>query len=146
MTIVEIRKIYPFEAPFQQWTKTSPLELPRGWHEIPAPGIDSGSLAVSLALTRPGTVIVIGADGVMGGDHTTEYHYRWHQHPPKQKIHQRHRRSLVELARKNPDRIKIQWNTPDPDLETIDAINMQSWLNQSSTNATKKARHSPSQK
>lgn len=130
MTVAEIRREYPAAAPWQQWTKTSVLELPPGWQQIPAPGIDSGSLAVSVALTRPGAVIIVGADGVMGGDHLTAYEYRWHKLPPKPQIHLRHRRTLVALARQNPGRIKVLWNTPDPDLETIDSINIGSWLNQ----------------
>jgi hypothetical protein len=104
------------------WTRTSPLELPRGWHELEAPGIDSGSLAVNLAIQLGLTEIyVVGADGIMGGSNDTAFTYAWHKHPPSPIIHNRHRRAMIELTKQHPNRIKFCYEEEDPDLDTISA-------------------------
>lgn len=101
------------------WTRRGPLELPPGWRDLAAPGIDSGSLAVSVALELGAdTVTVIGADGVLGVDHSNIYHYPWHPQQPKRHIHTRHRRTLVELSRQHWGRIIVNSGKADPDLIT----------------------------
>lgn len=121
MTVAAIRKHLPgAELPCRMWTRLSSLELPPGWQQRPAPGIDSGSMAIDLALSLvTGPVLVVGADGMLGRDHSTAYEYRWHPQPPTPRIHQRHRSTVVELAKKNPHRILMVTDQPDPDLKTI---------------------------
>lgn len=120
MTVARIRGEFPGEMPgVELWTKQSSLELPPGWRHRPAPGIDSGSLAVAVALEYPDPVIIIGADGVMGGATASAYDYPWHSRVKKPHIHQRHRSALVNLHKQHPGRIRVVWPLPDPDLETI---------------------------
>lgn len=101
------------------WTKQSPLELPPRWGHLPIPGIDSGSAALKHCLdTHPGPVIVIGADGVLGGDHETAYAYPWRHSQPTETIHLRHRRACLEVVQQHPDRVIWAWPQPDPDFRT----------------------------
>ena len=122
MTMAAIRgeledKPYPCEF----WTKTSSLELPEPWQQRPQLGIDSGSAAIELALTLTrGPVIVIGADGVCGGDTHTAYNYPWHGNSNKRNIHSRHARTVIELSKLDPGRIKMVWPTVVEGLETLD--------------------------
>lgn len=123
MTVAAIRgELENSEIKFNLWTKLSNLELPPGWQHRSSPGIDSGSMAVSLALDLSDLVIVIGADGVCGGDTSTAYEYRWHGENKKRTIHQRHRQTLVELTRNHPDRITVIWDQPIEGLDcrTVD--------------------------
>ena len=121
MTVAQIRgELEGQDLPCEFWTKESALELPPGWQQRPAPGIDSGSFALALALTRPDPIIIIGADGIMGGEHATAYTYAWHPRGPSASIHLRHRLALQDLNQKNPGRIKICWPNLDNDFQTID--------------------------
>lgn len=80
------------------WTKKSPLELPHGWNHAPTPGIDSGSFALEQACLREtGRLVIIGADGILGLDSTTNYDYHWRTHQPSQRIHQRHRTTVEQI-------------------------------------------------
>lgn len=114
--------------PCRLWTRDSALPLPPGWQSRPSPGIDSGSLAVAVALEFADQVMVIGADGVMGGDHSNIYPYPWHRTQPTERIHRRHRQALIELHRQDPLRVKVAWHLQDPDLETIPYDLVQNWL------------------
>lgn len=123
MTVAAIRGELEHQAlPCRMWTKESNLELPPGWQHRPTPGIDSGSMAVSLALDLSDRVIVIGADGVCGGDTDTAYVYRWHGENKKRQIHHRHRQTLVELTRNHPGRISVVW--PEP-VEGLDCVTVE---------------------
>lgn len=95
---------------FRCWTKPSSLELPPGWQEFPNPGIDSGSLAVALALSMADEVVVIGCDGVLGGSRHTAYEYKWHGNQRNTRIHDRHAQTLMRLRRENPERIHLVWD------------------------------------
>lgn len=82
------------------WTKKSPLPLPPGWQHATTPGIDSGSFALEQAYLRfpDEAVTVIGADGILGTDHTTRYEYTWRNgHQPNQNTHERHKKTVIEL-------------------------------------------------
>lgn len=89
------------------YTRESSLPLPEGWQSRPSPGIDSGSLAVQVALELASQVLVIGADGVTGLDHSTVYSYPWHRSPPSQRIHLRHRQALIAVSQSHPGRVKV---------------------------------------
>lgn len=120
MTVAAIRgELEHQDLPCRMWTKETNLELPPGWQHRPTPGIDSGSMAVSLALDLAHRVIVIGADGVCGGDTGTAYEYRWHGENKKRTIHHRHRQTLVELTKSNPGRISVVWPEPVDGLDCI---------------------------
>lgn len=120
MTVAEIRgQLEGQPQPCRFWTKESSLELPPGWQHMPAPGIDSGSFAVARALLRPDPVIVIGADGIMGGEHSTEYAYRWHPRGPTESIHLRHRLALQALVQNYPGRVTVCWPDRDNDFVTL---------------------------
>ena len=101
------------------WTRDSSLPLPLGWSSRPSPGIDSGSLAVAIALTLAEEVVVIGADGVCGGDHSNLYHYPWHRSPPSERIHLRHRQALIKVTEENPGRVWVHSQQPVQDLENL---------------------------
>lgn len=121
MTVAAIRghDEYP-DSTCEFWTKQTGLELPPRWQHRPCPGIDSGSAAVSHALSLSlAPVIVIGADGVCGGDTDTAYDYRWHGPNAKRQIHHRHRQTLIELSQENPGRIFLVWDHPVDRLQTI---------------------------
>lgn len=101
------------------WTKQSPLELPPRWQHGAVPGIDSGSAALSHCLdTHQGRVIVIGCDGIMGGEHQTAYTYPWRHSQPTEVIHQRHRRACLQALKGRRDRVIWAWPEPDPDFLT----------------------------
>ena len=122
MTMAAIRgELENQPYPCEFWTKTSSLELPEPWQQRPQLGIDSGSAAIELALTlTDNVVIVVGADGVCGGDTHTAYQYPWHGNSNKRNIHQRHARTVIELTKLWPGRIKLVWDRPVEGLETID--------------------------
>ena len=120
MTVAAIRgELEGRPLPCEMWTRDSNLELPPGWQQRAAPGIDSGSLAVSLALDLCVQVMVIGADGICGGSVDTAYEYRWHRHNSLRQIHQRHRRTLQELTKGHPGRISVVWPNPVEGLDII---------------------------
>lgn len=112
MTVHEIRVELKDTYTFQPWTRTSTLALPPAWLAAQPPGIDSGSLAVKIALDKATNVTVIGADGVLAGVRETRYQYRWHPKGPPSHIYQRHRRAMTELIAKHPHRITWVWPTP----------------------------------
>lgn len=122
MTVAAIRgELENKPLPCEFWTKETVLELPPQWQHRPTPGIDSGSAAIAHALTLTDReVIVIGADGVCGGDTNTAYQYPWHGKNTKRTIHHRHRATMQELTKLNPGRIKIVWPQAVDCLETID--------------------------
>jgi hypothetical protein len=132
MTVAHIRgdPLYDQQT-CEFWTRESSLELPPRWQHRPVPGIDTGSAAVSHALTVVrGWVIVIGADGVCGGDTETLYHnhYVWHGRGSKKGIHQRHRQSLLELNQRWPGRLKIVTDRPQEGLDTLSVTAVSSLL------------------
>ncbi len=100
------------------WTREGSLPLPPGWQSSPSPGIDSGSLAVFIALEFVKTVWVIGADGVLGLDHTNIYRYPWHRTPPSERIHLRHRQALIRVSAENPGRVFVHSALPVEGLQT----------------------------
>lgn len=82
------------------YTKKSPLELPPGWRHLDMPGIDSGTFAFEQACIRypQAQIVVIGADGILGVDHNTNYEYAWRKgHQPTATTHEKHRKTLKEL-------------------------------------------------
>jgi hypothetical protein len=105
----------------QYWTKESALELPPGFKHLPAPGIDSGSLAIHLAHTLypNNTILCIGFDGVLNGDTTNRYTYRFRNNNNQARpgIHQKHKRTIVRLAQEYP--VCFVNDTPDHELETM---------------------------
>lgn len=101
------------------WTREGGLPLPLGWSSSPSPGIDSGSLAVAIALTLAEEAVVIGADGVLGGDHSNLYQYPWHRSPPSERIHLRHRQALIKVTQENPGRVLVHSALPVDLLQTI---------------------------
>lgn len=117
MCVHEIRK-HPH--PDINWiTKKTSLELPQGWQSFPAPGVDSGTLAIELATTLGDQVLVIGADGILNGSAKTRYHYRWHPNGPKPGRHARFRKTAIELNIKYPEKIKFVYDGIDQELETV---------------------------
>lgn len=123
MTVAHIRgdPLYTQQT-CEFWTRESSLELPPGWQHQAVPGIDTGSAAVNHALTVvSGPVMVIGADGVCGRVTETVYQndYVWHGRGSKKGIHQRHRRTLVELTERWPGRLKIVTDQPQQGLDTV---------------------------
>lgn len=106
--------------PFRCWTKRSSLPLPDGWQDFVAPGIDSGSMAVALALSLSEQVIVIGCDGVMGGSTDSAYDYRWHRNHKNPRIHIRHGNHLQQLIKDNPGRIHLVWPGNQPEMISQD--------------------------
>lgn len=104
--------------PCEFWTKNHPQALP-DWHHRSIPGIDSGSYAIEIALLRnQNPVLVIGADGILGGEHQTAYHYPWENKEPTARVHAIHRQSVVKLNRQHPNRLTFVWPQLDPDLKT----------------------------
>lgn len=109
------------------WVRKDPLPLPpRGtWRSFPAPGIDSGSLAVRIALELvTGPVYVVGADGVLLQDHRTQFEYSHRRLPPTRQIHQRHRQTYQDINKEFPGRIMFFSPRPDPDFETCSDENL----------------------
>jgi len=106
----------------EYWTKQSSLELPPGWLQQTIPGIDSGTFAMQHAYQHYPDMrkIIIGADGILGQDHTTHYQYNWRgKNQPHPKTHSRHRKTVLELLEKyNQPTVFISKHT-DPQLETM---------------------------
>lgn len=152
MTVAAIRgELENQPLPCEFWTKETVLELPPQWYHRPTPGIDSGSAAIAQALDLTDReVIVIGADGVCGGNTNTAYHYPWHGNSTKRNIHHRHRQTVIELTKHNPGRIKLVWDQPVDQLEIVDVPSAKNiltkytiteepqWSNQSSSNEMSK--------
>ena len=151
MTVAAIRgELERKPLPCEFWTKETPLELPPHWHHRPSPGIDSGSLAIQLALDLADKVLVIGADGICGGSTITAYQYPWHGTNPKRTAHHRHRVTCLSLSGLHPTRIQFAWPDPVEGLETIALAEAQTvinkysnsedspWPSQSSSNETPK--------
>lgn len=115
------------QRPCEFWTKNHPAPYP-GWRSQSIPGIDSGSYAIELALQHTRfKVLVIGADGILGGEHQTAYTYSWQTKPPNERIHQIHRQTVVKLNSQYPDRLRFVWPQLDSQLKTlpIDQAKMQ---------------------
>jgi len=74
---------------------------------------------VSLALKRAKQVRVIGADGIMGGDRSTAYHYDWERTPKTDRAQRLHRTALIKLIRENPGRIQVFCLNEDPEIPTF---------------------------
>ncbi len=120
MTVSAIRSELGGHYTFRCWTKPSSLPLPDGWREFENPGIDSGSLAVNLALRHSHRVMVVGCDGIMRGSTESAYEYRWHSTHRTKNIHLKHRSALVNLTKKHGDRILCVWPEVQNDLNTCD--------------------------
>lgn len=121
MTVRAIRQDIGDQPPWPCWTKLSSLDLPPGWQHRSAPGIDSGSMAMSIALDLAQKIIVIGADTVTGTSTETVYSnlYTWHARNPRRRIHQRHRRTIIDLVRQNPGRFLFVTDEACEDIETV---------------------------
>ena len=120
MTVAQIRgELEKKPLPCEFWTRESVLELPPDWQHRPCPGIDSGSAAIAHALDlTTAEVIVIGADGVLGGSNATAYHFPWHPNGPTAKTHRRHSEYILTLQQRN-DRILIVSDIENPQFKTI---------------------------
>lgn len=103
------------------YTRTSALELPPGWQAVDPPGIDSGSLAVQIALEQnpDQQILIIGADGIMLGQTKSRYQYRWHPRGPGPRIHLRHRQAMIAVHNRWPGRISVVWCGKDTEIPTI---------------------------
>jgi len=106
----------------EYWTKTSPLELPPGFKQIEAPGIDSGSLAIHLAQTLypNNTTVCVGFDGILRENTNNRYTYKFrgHTHRAKAQTYERYRSQAIKLAQTAPT--LFVGNVPDSELEVID--------------------------
>lgn len=109
----------PFPLTF--WTRSWP-NIRSDWRQVTAPGIDSGTLAVHIALTLAQQVRVIGADGIMLGSRDTAYDYPWERQPKTQRAQNLHRRAMIKLVNQNPQRISVYWPENDPDIPTLPHI------------------------
>jgi len=97
---------------FNRYTKL-PKYKNRGWQVEAIPGNDSGSYAINLALDLfDDPVIVIGADGLLGGDHTTVYTYPWRPLGPRPKVYDSFRPSVFKAIANREDRIVFLTNEP----------------------------------
>lgn len=103
----------------QFWTKARPLDLPPGWRQREFPGVDSGTSAILLGLELYGSAHVIGADGILQGDSSTLYHYKWHPRGPRPGRHSRFRKTARELQKTWGDLLTWEWREKDPDLRVI---------------------------
>ena len=123
MTVAQIRgELERKPLPCEFWTRESVLELPPDWNHMKTPGIDSGSAAVAHALELTlAEVIVIGADGVLGGSNATAYTFPWHPAGPNEKTHRRHSEYLLTLQQRNP-RILIVSDIHNPQFKTISKL------------------------
>ena len=120
MTVAHIRgELERKPLPCEFWTRESVLELPPDWNHMKTPGIDSGSAAIAHALElTTEEVIVIGADGVLGGSNLTAYTFPWHPAGPNPKTHLRHSEYILTLQQRNP-RILIVSDIVNPQFKTI---------------------------
>ena len=120
MTVAHIRgELERKPLPCEFWTRESVLELPPDWNHMKTPGIDSGSAAIAHALELTSAeVIVIGADGVLGGSNLTAYTFPWHPAGPNPKTHLRHSEYILTLQQRNP-RILIVSDIVNPQFKTI---------------------------
>ena len=123
MTVAHIRgELERKPLPCEFWTRESVLELPPDWQHMKTPGIDSGSAAVAHALELTSAeVIVIGADGVLGGSNATAYTFPWHPAGPNPKTHLRHSEYILTLQQRNP-RILIVSDILNPQFKTISKL------------------------
>jgi len=123
MTVAHIRgELENKPLPCEFWTRESVLELPPDWNHMKTPGIDSGSAAVAHALELTSAeVIVIGADGVLGGSNDTAYTFPWHPNGPNEKTHRRHSEYILTLQQRNP-RILIVSDIHNPQFKTISKL------------------------
>ena len=88
------------------------------WNVVHAPGIDSGSFALSLALNfYSGSVLVIGGDGQLGQDYETNYDYQWAKKTPTERIYALHRRTFIDLC--STDRVTWVSEHTNPTFKTI---------------------------
>lgn len=94
---------------------------PQHWKGHVIPGIDAGTFAIEQSfLTYPEhTHIIIGADGLLGVDHTTRYLYAWRAYAPRPAIHKQHRNTLVALTKKYSCEYYMLSEVPDKKLRTL---------------------------
>lgn len=119
VTVAHIRGDQPAGVYF--CTKRSGLELPPGWDHLPTPGIDSGSFAIEQALIRypHRRLVVIGADGILGQDHHTQYAYPWRRgQQPTAQSHITHRNTVIGLLEKYKPNYVFISDRPDPQIRT----------------------------
>ena len=117
---------------FSRWTRKSSLELPDGWLEFRAPGTDSGTAAIQLAVDLYPTrdIVCIGFDGVLHNNIANRYTYRFRGNSkPKQSNAARHRSSIQDLIAHNEiaDKVWFASDLPSKLFQTIrieDAIQM----------------------
>lgn len=123
MTVAHIRgELENQPLPCEFWTRESSLELPPLWNHRPTPGIDSGSAAIAHALELTSAeIIVVGADGVLGGSNATAYTFPWHPQGPTAKTHRRHSEYILTLQQRN-DRILIVSDIDNPQFKTISKL------------------------
>lgn len=119
ITVQEILK-RNYQGTTKFWTKKTPLEVPRGWNKYPAPGIDSGSLAIKMALEfyPSHKIVCVGFDGVLGGSNLNRYTYSY-RGTTKSSTHQRHRKTILELDQQYPNRLIFVYDDKDQELETV---------------------------
>lgn len=117
---------------FCRWTRWSSLELPPGWQQFRAPGIDSGTAAIQLAIDLYPTrdIVCIGFDGVLHRDASNRYTYKFRgNHTPKKINCAKHRQSILDLLQQHDmlDRVWFAHDKPSKPLQTIgiqDAIRL----------------------
>lgn len=115
------------------WTKTHPEPF-LGWQVVqPVPGVDSGTMAIDLALQHDDVVEVWGADGILGGVINTQYQYTWHPRGPTERSRKLHQIAAGKLVKKYADRIIWRWPAPIPGWNCQPPINIMGdtpWPNQ----------------
>jgi hypothetical protein len=84
-------------------------------------------VAHALELTTA-EVLVIGADGILGGSNQTAYTFPWHPTGPTPKTHLRHREYTLTLQQRNP-RIVLVSEQGHSDFKTISKLEALSLFN-----------------
>lgn len=116
---------------FVRWTRNSSLELPPGWQQFRAPGIDSGTAAIQLAIDLYPTreIVCIGFDGVLHKVQQNRYTYKFRGNKTHKTNYARHRSSIIDLLKQynRIDRVWFVSDKPSSPLQTIginDAIQL----------------------
>lgn len=95
---------------------------PKGWHTRVIPGIDSGSYALETAILEYpcAPIYVIGADGILRQNNTTNYVYSWRNgKTPLPYTHMRHRETCIGLIKEFATPIYFVSDVADESIPTI---------------------------
>lgn len=95
------------------YTKTlTPQQIGPSWiQRRPAPGIDSGSMALDLAQSHGhDPILIIGGDGQLGQDVVSVYDYSWQRRAQTSRIYQLHQHSFRRLCSQG----SVTWVSEQP--------------------------------